>query len=108
MKTRPQLRAIHQGFTVIMQRQTTVPDSITRKYKTEFTHPAHPPIGHIVSDLETTRRQPGILDKLLAAKSHDEACEIWASFQNQNPKPSQKTINRAMRILTAQMEGRIG
>lgn len=52
-------------------------------------------------------KKPGILDNLLNAQSHDEACEIWTSFQNQNPKPSQKTINRAMRILTAHMEGRV-
>ncbi len=66
-----------------------------------------PRIGHIIAHIENTRRQPGILDNLLTAKSHDEACDIWTSFQNQNPTPSQKTINRALRILTAHMEGRI-
>lgn len=52
-------------------------------------------------------KKPGILDNLLTAKSHDEACDIWTSFQNQNPTPANKTVRKAMRILTAHMEGRI-
>lgn len=61
----------------------------------------------IVKKLQTARRTPGILDNLLAADSHHEACELWQSFLNQFPSPSQKTINRALRILTAHKENRI-
>lgn len=63
--------------------------------------------GELVQKLQTHRRQPGILDNLLAAQSHDEACDIWTSFQNQNPEPANKTVRKAMRILTAHLEGRI-
>lgn len=64
-------------------------------------------IGPIIKDMETARRQPGILDDLLAAGSHDEACNIWASFLAQAPNHFSKTHNRAMKILTAHMEGRV-
>jgi hypothetical protein len=64
-------------------------------------------IGPIIAYIETIRRQPGILDNLLNAKSHDEACSIWESFIALAPKASNKTINRAMKILTAHIEGRV-
>ena len=67
----------------------------------------NPPIGHIVKAMEDKRRLPGILDTLLAAPSHDAACDIWQSFLAQSPNHSAKTHNRAMKILTAHREGLI-
>lgn len=100
MLSRPQLRAFHQGFTVqLPQERPNLP---------RFTRPARSsPIGPIITHIETTRRQPGILDNLLNAKSHHDACAIWESFLALNPTPSDKTINRAMKLLTAHMENRI-
>jgi hypothetical protein len=49
---------------------------------------------------QTERRQPGILDRLLSANSHDEATDIWSSFLRSGAQPSSKTTNKALRILS--------
>jgi hypothetical protein len=97
-----------------MKKQIHIPNSHPRKPTEKPWHLPHatraelPHLpGAIIQRLQAHRRQPGILDNLLAAASHDEACDIWTSFQNQNPTPAIKTVRKAMRILTAHMEGRI-
>ena len=56
--------------------------------------------GLMIQRRETERRQPGILDRLLLANSHDEATDIWSSFLRSGAKPSSKTTNKALRILS--------
>jgi hypothetical protein len=52
-----------------------------------------------VLDEVTARRQPGILDRIRACESSEEAHTLFYSFLDSANCVSQKTINRATRLL---------
>lgn len=60
----------------------------------------HKEFGRLIQRRQAERRAPGILDRLLLANSHDEATDIWSSFLRSGAKPSSKTTNKALRILS--------
>lgn len=49
---------------------------------------------------ETARRQPGILDRISTCESHEAAHLMWHEFLDHSTAPSQKTINKANRLLS--------
>lgn len=56
--------------------------------------------GHLVKAAEAHRRQPGILDKIKLCESSEEAHTMWYEFLDSANSVSQKTINRANRLLS--------
>lgn len=69
-------------------------------YTNHFGFTGFKQLGRMIQWRQTERRQPGILDRLLLANSHDEATDIWSSFLRSGAKPSSKTTNKALRILS--------
>jgi len=52
-----------------------------------------------VLDEVAARRQPGILDKIKLCQSSEEAHTMWYAFLDSANSVSQKTINRARKLL---------
>ena len=55
--------------------------------------------GELVKAAETHRRQPGILDRIKLCQSSEEAYTLFHTFLDSANSVSQKTINRARRLL---------
>ena len=53
-----------------------------------------------VLDEVAARRQPGILNKIKLCQSSEEAHTMWYAFFDSANEVSQKTINRAQRLLS--------
>lgn len=53
----------------------------------------------IIAD-ETIRRQPGILDRIQTCESREAAHLLWHEFLDNANSVSQKTINKANRLLS--------
>ena len=55
--------------------------------------------GELVKASEAHRRQPGILDRIKLCQSSEEAHTMWFDFLDSANSFSQKTINRAAKLL---------
>lgn len=72
-----------------------IPEPPTRD---QLRAPAHPRVGPIITEMETKRRSPGILDRISTCESREAAHLLWHEFLD-HANPSQKTINKATRLL---------
>lgn len=57
-----------------------------------------PTPGAVVTEMENKRRRPGILDRIQTTESAEAAHLLWQEFLD-HADPSQKTINKAERLL---------
>jgi len=55
--------------------------------------------GELIQGFVEKRRRPGILDQIQSATSHEAAHVLWHEFLEDATHVSQKTINKATRLL---------
>ena len=85
----------------LLAKMQDIQDSLKQRYKAEYDLYREQFLKRRqkVLDEVASRRQPGILDKIKLCQSSEEAHTMWYSFIDSANDVSQKTINRARRLL---------
>jgi len=112
----PPAKTDNKGNSTMMPYATTVPPNeqiLTRTVAVKgglrklkprcyiYTHRQLPPdYGKMVTAFNTRRRQPGILDRIQTCESREAAHLLWHEFLDGANAVSQKTINKANRLLS--------